>query len=454
MHHPHHPTHLTVTDSSLRGPRVTDCTVTDPAYPSAVTTPHGPPPHAAPPLGAVDPERGTSTPSTAPLKEPPPVQGKTDPGLPKAELPLTPPTPPSLAERTARITRAIPQAVVCRQTAAHIWGLNALHTPEADWPIELTAPGHLALPGCVTYPAPLPPEDITMHKGVRLTTMERTALDCARWLPRMEAVAILDQFRTPRRRSRSSVAPPAQLLAPSRHPRPRRPGRRLTQGELAPGHPRGRRPPQTHHPDPGRAGRRPVRVPRPGLGGVQGRSRVRRPGASHLTHRPATRRGPPRGAAPPRLARDRRPPRRHPRPDRRPPPSCGQCLDRMWLAARPGAHQPHPPPHPSRPPPLPLPINQPPAPPTHHAERRSDVRVRSPSARPRRTDDWRRAQMPARRHAGASAGRRAAVSGCPRRGVGWASHRSLGGRSWRNVGPGRAGLGWVGVVLTTDRPLR
>ncbi|MFI7128332.1 DUF559 domain-containing protein [Nonomuraea sp. NPDC050153] len=105
-----------------------------------------------------------------------------------------PPTPPSLAHRTARITRAISQAVACRQTAAHIWGLNVLNTREADWPIELTAPAHLALPGCVTYPAPLPPEDITMHKGVRLTTMERTALDCARWLPRMEAVAILDQF--------------------------------------------------------------------------------------------------------------------------------------------------------------------------------------------------------------------------------------------------------------------
>ncbi|WP_176993659.1 DUF559 domain-containing protein [Nonomuraea jiangxiensis] len=52
----------------------------------------------------------------------------------------------------------------------------------------------MALRGCVTYLTSLPDEDITEHQGIRLTTIERTALDCARWLPRMEAVAILDQF--------------------------------------------------------------------------------------------------------------------------------------------------------------------------------------------------------------------------------------------------------------------
>ncbi|UBU12073.1 DUF559 domain-containing protein [Nonomuraea gerenzanensis] len=60
--------------------------------------------------------------------------------------------------------------------------------------MELTAPRHLAIPGCVTYVVPLPAEDITEHRGIRLTTIERTALDCARWLPRMDAVAALDQF--------------------------------------------------------------------------------------------------------------------------------------------------------------------------------------------------------------------------------------------------------------------
>ncbi|NUW45172.1 DUF559 domain-containing protein [Nonomuraea rhodomycinica] len=94
------------------------------------------------------------------------------------------------------MTRAAPQAVACRQTAAHVWGLNALSpgATDADWPVELVAPGHLALPGCVTHVATLPPGDVTVHRGVRVTTPGRTALDCARWLPRLEAVAALDQF--------------------------------------------------------------------------------------------------------------------------------------------------------------------------------------------------------------------------------------------------------------------
>lgn len=108
--------------------------------------------------------------------------------------PATTAPPVSLAERTRRVTQSVPQVVACGQTAAHTWGLKILGTSEPDWPIELTAPAHLTLPGCVTYTAPLPREDITHHKGVRLTTVERTALDCARRLPRMEAVAILDQF--------------------------------------------------------------------------------------------------------------------------------------------------------------------------------------------------------------------------------------------------------------------
>lgn len=105
-------------------------------------------------------------------------------------------SPATLLDRARRVTRAVPQAVVCRQTAAHVWGLRALSqgTPETDWPVELIAPGHLVLPGCVTHPATPAAADVTEHRGVRVTTAERTALDCARWLPRLEAVAALDQF--------------------------------------------------------------------------------------------------------------------------------------------------------------------------------------------------------------------------------------------------------------------
>ncbi|MEU8320237.1 DUF559 domain-containing protein [Nonomuraea sp. NPDC048881] len=100
----------------------------------------------------------------------------------------------SLLGRAERITRSCRQAVVCRQTAAHVWGLSVLSVPEADWPVEVIAPAHLAIPGCVTYVGQPPADDVTDHRGVRLTTMARTALDCARSLPRREAVAALDQF--------------------------------------------------------------------------------------------------------------------------------------------------------------------------------------------------------------------------------------------------------------------
>lgn len=40
----------------------------------------------------------------------------------------------------------------------------------------------------------VPADHIVEKAGVRLTSPARTALDCARWLPRYEAVAALDQF--------------------------------------------------------------------------------------------------------------------------------------------------------------------------------------------------------------------------------------------------------------------
>ena len=136
-----------------------------------------------------------------PIRRPP--QPGPSPILDGVNEPHPEPSPPtisspqlSLADRTRRITQSVPQAVACRRTAAHIWGLHvlSLDTTEDDWPVELIAPGHLTIPGCVTHVTILPAADITEHKGVRLTTQERTALDCVRWLPRMEAVAALDQF--------------------------------------------------------------------------------------------------------------------------------------------------------------------------------------------------------------------------------------------------------------------
>ncbi|RJL25138.1 DUF559 domain-containing protein [Bailinhaonella thermotolerans] len=97
----------------------------------------------------------------------------------------------------ARVSR--PPAVVCRRTAAFVWGVDVLppgRHPDA-WDVELMVPrGHTPArrPGCAVYQGELPAGDVTREKGMWVTTKARTALDCGRWLPRMEALAALDRF--------------------------------------------------------------------------------------------------------------------------------------------------------------------------------------------------------------------------------------------------------------------
>ncbi|WP_345389417.1 hypothetical protein [Nonomuraea salmonea] len=45
-----------------------------------------------------------------------------------------------LIERARTITMAVPHAVACGQTAAHIWGLQITATPDHEWPVEVIAP--------------------------------------------------------------------------------------------------------------------------------------------------------------------------------------------------------------------------------------------------------------------------------------------------------------------------
>ncbi|MES9605846.1 hypothetical protein [Actinomadura sp. NPDC000929] len=106
-----------------------------------------------------------------------------------------------LAARAAALSSILPpEAVIARRTAAWIWGLDVLPpgVSELDWDVELVTPRPPEAP-----PAPvpitadsvdLPPEHVVKESDVRLTCPTRTALDCARWLPRYEAVAALDQF--------------------------------------------------------------------------------------------------------------------------------------------------------------------------------------------------------------------------------------------------------------------
>ncbi|GII55816.1 hypothetical protein Pth03_42050 [Planotetraspora thailandica] len=109
--------------------------------------------------------------------------------------------PRALAVR-AQIVAAVcgPTTTVCRRTAAWLWGLDVLPPGKDahDWPVELLVPAgdrtRPRRPGCRAYEADVPPSDVTQLGGVMITTQERTALDCARFLPRLEAVAALDQF--------------------------------------------------------------------------------------------------------------------------------------------------------------------------------------------------------------------------------------------------------------------
>ncbi|MFI6298232.1 DUF559 domain-containing protein [Nonomuraea sp. NPDC050790] len=102
----------------------------------------------------------------------------------------------SLLSRARLLTQLLPGAVACRRTAAHAWGLQAMPdgTRQEEWPVELAIPIHLDVPGSQVYELSLPPADTTTFRGTRLTTPERTALDCAQTLPRIEGIAIVDQF--------------------------------------------------------------------------------------------------------------------------------------------------------------------------------------------------------------------------------------------------------------------
>lgn len=106
----------------------------------------------------------------------------------------------TLRGRSEALCAVLPRwAIGCRRTAAWLWGLDVLPpgVAEARWPVEIVVPAGMAparRPGCRAYQADLPAGDVVDASGIRVTSPERTALDCARFLPRLEAVAALDQF--------------------------------------------------------------------------------------------------------------------------------------------------------------------------------------------------------------------------------------------------------------------
>ncbi|WP_067462293.1 hypothetical protein [Actinomadura macra] len=114
---------------------------------------------------------------------------------------FTPATGSSLRARAAALSRILPaDVVVGRRTAAWIWGLDVLPpgVNESDWNVELITPGPVESapdpPAITADTVELSAEHVRDEHDVRITSVPRTALDCARWLPRTEAVAALDQF--------------------------------------------------------------------------------------------------------------------------------------------------------------------------------------------------------------------------------------------------------------------
>ncbi|MEV5573719.1 hypothetical protein AB0L06_27070 [Spirillospora sp. NPDC052269] len=106
---------------------------------------------------------------------------------------------PLLDGRPSRLSDVLPAgAVIARGTAAWLWGLDVLaHGIRRDeWELDLILPPETAPPDAEPDPrwVPLPSGHMTTRGDVRLTTLTRTALDCARWLPRLDAVAAVDQF--------------------------------------------------------------------------------------------------------------------------------------------------------------------------------------------------------------------------------------------------------------------
>lgn len=82
--------------------------------------------------------------------------------------------------------------VFSHQSAAELWGLALLRPPER---LHVTVPRRSSkrrIEDAVVHRSDLPRADVVLLDGVRVTTVERTAVDLARLLPLPEGVAAVD----------------------------------------------------------------------------------------------------------------------------------------------------------------------------------------------------------------------------------------------------------------------
>ena len=90
-----------------------------------------------------------------------------------------------------------PGAVICRRTAAWLHGVEptAVNAHLARLPLEIVVPAGQAasrVRDCAGYSAILRDDELTEIGGLVVTNGVRTLVDCARWLPRVDAVATAD----------------------------------------------------------------------------------------------------------------------------------------------------------------------------------------------------------------------------------------------------------------------
>jgi hypothetical protein len=108
--------------------------------------------------------------------------------------------PDSVALRAQALCLVMPDsAVICRRTAAWLYGMDAYAPNERDQAvlIECVVLARLARvrrQGVMGWEETLAPEDICTVHGVRVTTPTRTVLDLARYAPRFMGLAAVDAF--------------------------------------------------------------------------------------------------------------------------------------------------------------------------------------------------------------------------------------------------------------------
>jgi predicted transcriptional regulator of viral defense system len=78
------------------------------------------------------------------------------------------------------------------ETAAAIWGLPTIGVPATTHLVQRHAPGSRSDPRITRHVMAVQPEDVTEHRGLPVTTLERTAVDCARSLPPLGGLAVVD----------------------------------------------------------------------------------------------------------------------------------------------------------------------------------------------------------------------------------------------------------------------